>query len=332
MSDMLAHQGSSAFQPSWRDECAHLTFGVGPYVLVRASLRVRVSRAVQSAPLCNTRELEAPLALEPLVGDGYLLYAHRLNTELPKVFRVNGLLAYVVQSQAQYTTDLTLGVGAYWGTFSSKARYNLRRTVRLFQEACGHPLAWQMYRTPAELVEFHRLAMALSVQTYQHKLFNHGLPDSPAFMQQMHSKAAEGHAWGCVLFQQGEVCAYLYFESDGEVLSWDFAGYSPASARWSPGTVLMSLAMDVFQAEGRYRYLDFGPGAGQHKAVFSTSCEPMATIFLLRPTLGNRLLLAAHRAFSLVVGGGMGWLKRSGLHQRLKTALKRRVARGGSTG
>ncbi len=316
----------------WRDERAHLVFGVGPYVWVRVPLQVRVSRAVQPAPLCATGELEAPLAREPLAGDGYLLYGHRLSAVLPTVFRVNGLCAYVVQSQAQYTADLRLGVEAYWGTFSSKARYNLRRTVRLFQEACGHPLAWQMYRTPDEMAEFHRLAMALSVQTYQHKLFNHGLPDTLVFRDQMGSKAAQGHAWGCVLYRQGEVCAYLYFEGDGDVLSWDFAGYSPACARWSPGTVLMSLAMDVFQAEGRYRFMDFGPGEGQHKAVFSTACEPMATIFVLRPTLKNRLLLAAHRAFAWGVGGGMGWLKRSGLHQRLKNALKRRVAGGGTTG
>jgi CelD/BcsL family acetyltransferase involved in cellulose biosynthesis len=295
-------------------------------------LQVRVSRAVQATPLSTAGELAVPLRQEPLAGDGYLLYGHRLAAPLPTAFQVNGLLAYVAHAEPQYTADLTLGPEAYWGTFSGKARYNLRRTVRLFQEASGQPLSWRMHRTPEELAVFHTLAQALSVQTYQHKLFNHGLPDTPAFVSHTLAKAAQGHAWGCVLYWQGTVCAYLYFEGDGDVLSWDHAGYSPALARWSPGTVLMSLAMEVFQSEGRYRFMDFGPGDGQHKALFSTSRDPMATIFVLRPTARHRLLLAAHRGFATVVGAGMGMLKRSGVHQWLKTTLKRRAAEGGSSG
>ena len=316
---------TTGFAPVWRDECTQLVFGIGPFVLWSPSLLVQVSRAVLPTPLSSPDALAAPLAEQPLKGDGFLLYGHRVSSPLPKHFRVNGLLGYVLRSAPQYTADLTLGIDAYWATFSGKARYNLRRTLRLFQEASGHALHWRMFQTPAELPEFHRLAQALSVQTYQHKLFDHGLPDTPDFVADMLAKGAQGHAWGCVLYWQGEVCAYLYFAGEGDVLSWDFAGYSPDLARWSPGTVLMSLAMESFLGQGRYRYMDFGPGEGQHKAVFSTSCEPMATVYLLRPTWRNLALVWAHRVFTALVDGCMGLLKRTGLHQWVKRNLKRAV-------
>lgn len=318
------------FQPEWRTEVVRLAFSLGPYALCRVSLRLQVTRAGLPGPVAQPADLLPLVQAHTAPGDGCLLFGHRLGADLPAVFGVGGWLAHVTDDGPQYVADLTLGVDAYWARFSGKTRSTLRRKVKAFTEASGGHLAWRLCRTPDELRDFHTLAQALSRQSYQHKLFDHGLPSDGAFVARTLDKAARGDAWGCLLYFQGQPCAYFYLEGEGDVLGWDYVGYDSALARLSPGTVLMTVVMDTFQALGRYRFMDFGSGESQHKAVFSTDRVRMGSLFLLRPTPKHRLLLAAHRAFATVVGGGMGWLKRSGLHQWLKKTLKRRVA--GETG
>jgi CelD/BcsL family acetyltransferase involved in cellulose biosynthesis len=303
-----------------------LAFSLGPYALCRVPLRLQVTRAALPHPVAQPADLLPLVRAHAAPGDGCLLFGHRLGPDLPPVFRVAGWLVQVTDDGPQYVADLTLGVEAYWARFSGKTRGTLRRKVKAFTEANGGDLDWRLCRTPGELRDFHTHAQALSRQSYQHKLFDHGLPSDEAFVARTLAKAARGNAWGCLLYFQGRPCAYFYLEGEGGVLGWDHVGYDSALARLSPGTVLMTVVMDTFQAMGRYQFMDFGSGESQHKAVFSTDRVRMGSLFLLRPTLKHRLVLAAHRAFSAAVKKVLGGLKRSGLHGWLKKALKQRVA------
>lgn len=323
---------AAPFQPEWRPEVVPLAFSVGPYALWRVHLQLQVTRTGLPHPVAQPSDLLALVQGHAAPGDGYLLFGHRLGADLPPVFRVAGWLAHVTDAGPQYVADLTLGVDAYWAQFSGKTRNTLRRKVKAFKDANGGDVVWRMFRSPDELREFHTQAQALSRQTYQHKLFDHGLPSDEAFVARTLDKASRGDAWGCLLYFQGRPCAYFYLEGEGEVLGWDYVGYDSALARLSPGTVLMTVVMDTFQGLGRYRFMDFGSGESQHKAVFSTGQVRMGNLMLLRPTWKHRLLLVAHRAFATAVGGAMGGFKRSGLHQWLKKNLKRRAAGSGSTG
>lgn len=317
----------------WWPEVFRLSFALGPYALWRAPLRVQVTRHGVSGAVQQPADLQPllhHLVQGPLAsgGDGCLLFGHRLADTLPPVFDVGGWPAQVLDDGLQYIADLTLGVEGYWAQFKGKTRSTLRRKVKAFTEASGGTLDWRLMGTPDELREFHRLAQALSQRTYQHKLFNHGLPSDPAFLGRSLDKAARGDAWGCLLYFQGEVCAFFYMEGEGDVLGWDYVGYDSAVARFSPGTVLMTVVMDAFLAMGRYRFMDFGAGEGQHKSLFASDRVRMGSILVLRPTVRHRLLLRAHRAFTSVALGVLGLLKRSGVHAWLRKTLKRRVSDG----
>jgi CelD/BcsL family acetyltransferase involved in cellulose biosynthesis len=219
--------------------------------------------------------------------------------------------------------DLTLGVEAYWARFSSKTRFNLKRNVKLLTKAAGGTLDWRRYTTAAEAAEFHRLALPLSMRTYQHKLFQGGLPDSAVFLDHMAAAAERGDVRAYLLFMQGEVIAYLYLVAENGILAYSYVGHDAGRAQWSPGSVLMTLAMEDVQAEGRFRWMDFGSGHGQHKSVFSTEAVPVAHVYLLPPTLRNRWIVWTHDLLARFSSALTAFLHQHDLHSRLKRLVRR---------
>ena len=116
--------------------------------------------------------------------------------------------------------------------------------------------------------------------------------------------------------------AYLYLPVADDVLIYAYLGYDQALASLSPGTVLQMHALEALFVEQRFRYFDFTEGDGAHKALFGTDAVQCATVFLLKPTLANRALLAGHQAFNAAVEGSGAWLDRIGVKARVRKLLR----------
>ena len=315
------------FSPAWDREQTPLNFKVGPFRLFSARLDLLVTRQILPRPLTTVHDLREPLSREAPVGDGYLLWTHHVTVPPPKMFSLDGLLGYTDFVGEVYIADVTMGPEAYMAHFRGKTRNTLRRKVNKFKEANGGTLDWRIFRTPDEIRQFHCEALPLSVQTYQHNLFGLGLPSSPEFM--IH-RAAEGDAWGALLYFQGKPAAFMYLEGRGEILYWSCVGYDVALSRLSPGTVLMMRVMDQIQSARRYKFLDFGPGESSFKAMLSTEKVLVASIFVLKNTLRLRGLVMAHRYFHAGQEGLLSFLRWTGVHGWLKRNLRRAAAGGQS--
>jgi len=314
------------FQARWKPETTHLAYWVGPWRLANPGLDLLVTREWTPEPLHSIGLLEALVTQGPLGPDGCLLFAHRANGPLPRLSRVGGLLCYVPQQYERRVADLTLGAEAYWAQFSSKTRFNLKRNIKLFAKATQDPVDWRRYTTPQEVAEFHHLALPLSERTYQHKLFRGGLPDSAAFKQQMLAAAERDDVRAYLLFKDAQPVAYLYFEAEDGMLAYSYVGHEAELSSLSPGSVLMALAIEQIQNEGRYRWMDFGSGDGQHKAVFSTGVMPVAHVYLLKPTWRNRCIVFTHDLLSRTMDSLRAWLKKNDLHSRLKRWVRQRAS------
>ena len=275
-----------------------LRFTVGARTLwsVRRRL-VRLSLSLDEAVAGS-----AP-ALAPLDDgdDGYLV------TSLPTaqldalVARRPELIPLVRQRYARRYAALAGGRDAYLAGFSAKSRSTLRRKTKRLAERSGGALDIRMYRTAAEITQFHDLALGLSRRTYQARLLGNGLPEGDAASAEMRALAAADRVRGWLLFVDGAPAAYLYTPADGDTLIYAHLGYDPALADLSPGTVLQFAAMQAVAAEGRFARFDFTEGDGQHKRLFATAAVDCADLLLLRPTLANRALIAALRGFDRTV-------------------------------
>jgi CelD/BcsL family acetyltransferase involved in cellulose biosynthesis len=245
---------------------------------------------------------------------------------LPEVSaRYPGFIAGGRQDYRRHYIDMGQSFDAYMAQFSGKTRSTLRRKAKkLGEEAGGYAVT--EHRSPAEIEAFLAAALPLSARTYQARLLDAGLPDTPDARRAM-LEAAEGNRMRAFLLHAGgQAIAYLSLPVTGPdaggTLVYAHLGYDPDWARLSPGTVLQMDALERLFAEQRYRWFDFTEGDGSHKAMFGTHSATCSSLVLLEPTLANRTLLGARAGFDAGVSGAKALAERSGALVRIRALLR----------
>lgn len=271
-----------------------LPFRVGPRTVARVHRRlvrttVSLVQAIAGEPLT--------FAGLPPQADGYYLRAVP-QEQAASLDGASGMRAFVRQSYPRHYADLSLGYDDYLTSFSAKTRSSLKRKARKLADRSGGTLDVRVYRTPAEMADFHAEARALSALTYQEKLLDAGLPENLAEMQAL---AARDQVRAFLLFVDGSAVAYLYAPGERTTLRYEHLGYDPAFGEWSAGSVLQLEAMRLLMEEGRFRWFDFTEGDGQHKRAFATGAIPSVDLLLLRPTFANVATASALSGFDRAV-------------------------------
>ncbi|WP_238560115.1 GNAT family N-acetyltransferase [Sphingomonas sp. Mn802worker] len=244
--------------------------------------------------------------------DGYLV------TSLPETVTLDAPgLRFVRQRYTRYYVDLAGGREAWLAALSGQARSGLKRKARKLAAANGGTLDVRRYRSPEEMAVFHPLARAVSVTTYQERLLGSGLPgDADALI----AAAGEDRARAWLLFLGDAPIAYLWCGADRETLRYDYVGHDPTHQALSPGSVLMAEALgDLFT--DRFRWFDFTEGEGQHKRGLASGGVACRDELLLRPTIANRVAVAAVGGFDAAMVVAKRWseapaLKRFAQHVR----------------
>lgn len=256
--------------------------------------------------------------LDP-AADGYLV------TSLPETRRAalaagaKGMIAFVRQRYTRRYADLTDGFDAYLAKLSGNTRSAIKRKGKKVTHASGGQLDVRRYATPDELAEFHGIARALALGTYQERLMGAGLPDTIDFTQRMFAMAAERNVRAWLLFIGGEPVAYLYCPIHGSTAIYEFVGHDPRFNDLSVGAVLQVEALRDLAADPAVDRFDFTEGDGQHKRQFATGGVDCCDLLLLRPTLANRAAIAALAGFD----GTMALAKVAIARMRLGNVAKR---------
>lgn len=270
--------------------------------------------------------LAGTLAASPDPGPDGLRVLSAPSAQLGEIAaRYPGFVAGGRQDYRRHYIDMDDGFDAYLARFSGKTRSTLRRKAKKLAEECGGSSITE-HRTPAEIEAFLAAALPLSARTYQARLLDAGLPDSPEARRAMLEAAEDDRMRAFLLHAGGQAIAYLALPVAGlkarATLVYAHLGYDPDHARLSPGTVLQMEALERLFAEGRYRWFDFTEGEGAHKAMFGTGSAPCSSFVLLRPTLANRALLGARGVFDASVAGAKTLAERSGALARIRAGLR----------
>lgn len=234
-------------------------------------------------------------------------------------------LRYVIGAKQDYQRHYICMDGSYedyLARFSGKTRSTLRRKIRKIAKEIGVSYAVSEHRTPAEIERFLKAALPLSARTYQARLLDAGLPDTPDARAAMLEAAEDDRIRGFLLHGSTGPIAYLSLPVVGRTLIYAHLGYDPDWSRLSPGTVLQMEALERLFAEGRYDYFDFTEGEGAHKTLFGTHSADCSSFVLLKPTVANRALLGARAGFDTAVAQTRVLAERSGALARLRTALR----------
>lgn len=227
-------------------------------------------------------------------SQGFAMRRLPVDEALPRLARSGPFLRYVPLQYQHCYIDLNTSFEDYQKKFSSKTRSTINRKIRKYTEHCGGTLKWHSYRSPEEVPAFFQMARAVSKLTYQEKLLDAGLPDTPEFMEKASALAASGQLRAYVLFDGERPVSYLYCPVQDNVAIYAYLGYDPAFMHLSVGTVLQWLVLEQMFNEGGLRYFDFTEGQSDHKRLFATHQRQCAHVFLVRGTLRNTAVIRGH--------------------------------------
>lgn len=281
-----------------------------------------VPRALSIWAFSLEEVLTGSLPEAPAPGrDGVRVLSAPLASLAAVTARYPGFLAGGRQDYRRHYIAMDQSFDAYMAQFSGKTRSTLRRKAKKLAGEAGGYIVTE-HRTPAEIEAFLAAALPLSAKTYQARLLDAGLPDSPEARRAVLEAAEAERMRAFLLHAGGQAVAYLALPVEGETLVYAHLGYDPAFARLSPGTVLQMDALERLFAEQRFRWFDFTEGDGAHKALFGTGSAACTSLLLLEPTLANRALIGARSGFDGGVAQAKALADRSGALGRLRSLLR----------
>ena len=292
-----------------------LKFEIGARTLmaIQRSL-VRIPLSLEDARAGMIPELPA-LERE---AHGYAVTSLPENLKDVMVSASGDMLPFVRQRYTRYFIDFSVGFEGWWNGLSSNARQGMKRKAKKIAAESGGDLDVRAFSRPSELDEFHDVARRISLRTYQERLMGSGLPDGPEFLREMVAMSAADRVRAWLLYIAGEPAAYLYCPIIGDNVIYAHVGHDPAFNDLSPGAVLQLEAMRDLFDENRFARFDFTEGEGQHKRQFATGGVPCIDLLLLRPSLANRLTMAALGGFNRGVAVVTSGVQKAGLGKLAK--------------
>jgi len=316
------------FTLTWTETNTHLRYSLSDYSLFSLPLVAR-TYAVPLAPLLpSTFKTDLEVFLKSAPEDIPLLCIRNLPIDhpMPRLQSVDRRLQYTVNQCYQYYADLSGSFDGYLVSLSAKTRSTLKRKVKKFASLGGDQVDWRVYTNAEQMDEYHSLAREVASKTYQERLFNGALPADDRFRGDLRDLAAAGRVRGYLLFLKGAPVAYLHLPIHDGVVEYAYLGYDPAHADVSPGSVLLSLALQDLFATQRFRYLDFSYGRGQTKEVFSTAKYLRADVFYFTASFKHYVATYGHMALDSTSSMLGRTLESIHLHTAVKRLLRRRGA------
>ncbi|MCY2989947.1 MAG: GNAT family N-acetyltransferase [Planctomycetota bacterium] len=220
---------------------------------------------------------------------------------------------WLAAPQTRWALRFPAEAPAYWNQFSSKTRYNFRRTQRQLEHT------WSAIREPAQVAAFLAESASISQQSWQAKRLGVRVQSDDLQVRQF-THLAELGALRCYLLRsQDTPVAFAIGTQWNGRFRLEEIGYDAAYAKFSPGTVLLLRMLEDMLACDAPEWLDFGFGDGDYKRLFGNHQTSSGTLLLvsrrLWPTLATGLnrtgtwLEQTARA-GLRRGGWAGWLRK----------------------
>jgi CelD/BcsL family acetyltransferase involved in cellulose biosynthesis len=273
----------------------------------------------------------SPATLVPKLPAGVdVVYASEVAPEhpqralamLPQALRYGILPAY-----RRYYLDIDGSYESYLCKFSSKTRQTWRRKMAKLERASGGRVCWRAFTRADQMSEFHRLASQVAKTTYQEKLYNSGILDTPAFRDQLERNAKADLVRGYVLFLGQRPIAYNYCYAVDDVLVSCKIGYDSEFAHLSPGTVLFNLILETLFGSDRFRQFDFGRGEFAYKEHYATTQRRCVDAFYFPRTAQSLAFASAHFGTALLSRSVSRSLAAIGIKDAVKRGLGNFAAR-----
>lgn len=213
-----------------------------------------------------------------------------LISDIPRFSFKSGKFICKYRVYPRYVLDLEKEPEFLMQNLSTKSRSTLKRKIKNLEKLSDGSLDVFSPQTCQEMEGFLERVSAISANTYQHKLFQGGIPDNEDFKPSILEEYQKGNVRGWILRIDGQDAAYLLCPAEGEVIYYEYVGYNPDYKDYSVGIVLQWFVLSELMKEKKFKIFDFTSGGGQHKAQFSSGGYECSDIFI-SPILSKATVL-----------------------------------------
>lgn len=286
-----------------------------------------------SGMVCDTHFLDLPMDSAQDVSLG-LLRKHMVDvaqvvscpiSRKPQPLTIrNGVILYCTSTYHHHYVNTQVSFDEYLKKFKSKTRSTLKRKVAKLCPDGSENTSFRKYATESEIESFIALAAIVSEKTYQHHLFNRGMPQSKEFIEATRKQAKQGRVRGYLLCHNQKPIAYTFGPMFGNgVFLFDYNGYDPEYSKLSPGNVLQYKTIEDLCSDPVVKTYDLCVGENEHKLLFSSASQYCADFLIFEKTVKNMSLVLSNLAVTLIsrfLGNILRFL-------RLKSWLKKLIRR-----
>ncbi len=284
--------------------------GVAPLSRGRATLEYHIgqrclgSRHLRAAHILGSEPPLPPAAFPDLCREIFrrwpecdCLYMDSMPQKSPfweSLRRAPGLLYVPDGLRPWHLIELGPTPEAYFDAMGAKTRSTLRRKRRHLDREVGTTRLVRV-DAPEHVVDFVNHAMTVSHTSWQHRVL--GTRIAPGDTASLRDLAGRGVLRSYLLMCGERPCAFVVGYQYAGTYYYNELAYDPSLGRHSPGTVLLHLIIEDLFAADRPELLDFGVGHAEYKARFGNLHTADGCVFLLAPTVENRLLRRTHALF-----------------------------------
>ena len=243
----------------------------------------------------------------------------RAIAELPMRYRVSRPSR---KDQIRWFIELPEKFDDYLASIGSQSRQVVRRKIRKFEK--GEGCSFAVFSDEHKIDEFLSTAEEISQRTYQWGL-GQGLQNDTVTRGEYVRMARAGKLRCYIMRIEGKPCAFIRGTLVNGVYNFETPGFLPEYAKWSPGTVLLLLAIKDLIESTKCRVFDFGGGGDDvgYKAKFGNVSMPSRQLLIsrrlsLRPALisfAQEMLIGTKNLADRLLGS-------SEIRRRIRRALR----------
>jgi CelD/BcsL family acetyltransferase involved in cellulose biosynthesis len=319
----MVQQVENAKEIEWRKGSFELTYSIGEIILYEKQLQGMKCVSHFEALIGRLSLDDAARVLQHYGVDAAQINSLPVTGKTAEIRLLGDAILHILSSYMHCYVNTSITFNEYQNKFSAKTRATLKRKVnKILKDGAGGNV-FRKYATPSEMEQFLQLAAEISPKTYQHRLFNRGLPTNMEFVSEVLRRASAGLVRGYILFIDHRPAAYTYGPIVGEgIILYDYNGYDPVYSALSPGTVMQYKIIEDLCADPHVRMYDLCVGEDQAKQLFSTHSVSCVDIVVLKRTWRNGTLVVSHWLLKLLSKAIGRALEVCEIKQRLKKLIR----------
>jgi len=198
-----------------------------------------------------------------------------------------------------FSITLDQSFDGYLQKFNKKARYNLKREVKILDSHCHDQLCMVRIEQANDVKMFLDAAVKVSSKSWQHEL--EPQMDNSLDERRRYEQFANQGVLRCYLLRCGETaCAFVRGFQFGGVYYYSRIGFDEKFKKFSPGKVLFYLMLEDLHSYNKPNRLNFQEGDYEYKRSFANSCIETADILLMRydADIKSKTAIAVHKLFN----------------------------------